>query len=389
MTRTIAVVTGTRADYGLLRWLMDNLAHRSDVTLQVVATGSHFDDDFGQTWRAIEDDGFTIDARVEILSEDDSPLAIAEATAEALRGLARAFDELAPDLVVLLGDRYEILAAAEAAYLLRIPVAHLHGGEVTHGALDDGIRHAITKLSSLHFVAATEYRDRVVQLGEDPQRVFVVGATGLDNLERVKLLSRAELGTRVALDLSGPFFVCTMHPETTLNVEANEFVEPILSALDEFPEVKVIISKANADALGRSLNDLYQRYADAQPDRVALVASLGQVAYLSAITLADVVIGNSSSGILEAPTAGTPTVNIGARQAGRLRAPSVIDVSNDASSIVEGIRRASSPEMQALAQRRESPYGSPGVAERIADVLVSVELSSLAIKVFRDQPEKS
>ena len=386
MSRTIAVVTGPRADYGLLRWLMHDLAQRDGVTLKVVATGTHFDSQFGETWTAIRDDGFPIDARVEILGNDDSPFGVALATAEAVRGLAHAFHDLSPDLVVVLGDRYEILAAVEAAFLMRIPVAHLHGGEVTQGALDDGIRHAVTKLSALHFVAAEDYAARVRQLGEDPAHVFVVGATGLDNFARVEQLSREELGTRVGLDLSGDFVVCTQHPETTLDVAPQEFAAPLLAALDEFPDVKVIISKANADAGGRALNDVYQRYADARPQRVAIVASLGQAGYLSALTHSVAVVGNSSSGILAAPTAGTPTVNIGDRQTGRLRASSVIDVDNTAAAITAGLRRAMSAKMQTLAAARQSPYGAPGVAERIADELTTIDLSSLAVKVFHDVP---
>ena len=386
MTRTIAVVTGTRADYGLLRWLMHELDAREGVTLKVIATGTHFDPAFGETWHAIRDDGFTIDARVEILGHDDSPFGVALATAEAVRGLAHAFHDLSPDLVVVLGDRYEILAAVEAAFLMRIPVAHLHGGEITQGALDDGIRHAVTKLSALHFVAAEEYAARVRQLGEDPAHVFVVGAAGLDNFDRVDLISADELGDRVGLDLSGDFIMCTQHPETTLDVDPAAFAAPLLAALDEFPDVKVIISKANADAGGRALNDVYQRYADANPHRVALVASLGQAGYLSALAHSVAVVGNSSSGILEAPTAGTPTVNIGDRQTGRLRAPSVIDVDSDTNAIVDGIRRAMSPEMQSLASAKKSPYGRPGVAPKIADVLATIDLSALAVKIFRDLP---
>jgi UDP-hydrolysing UDP-N-acetyl-D-glucosamine 2-epimerase len=386
MSRTIAVVTGTRADYGLLRWLMHELRNRDGVALKVIATGTHFDPSFGETWHAIRDDGFDIDARVEILNHDDTPLGVALATAEAVRGLAHAFSDLSPDLVVVLGDRYEILAATEAAFLMRIPVAHLHGGEVTQGALDDGIRHAVTKLSALHFVAAEEYAARVRQLGEDPERIFVVGATGLDNFERIDLISATELGDRVGLDLSGDFIMCTQHPETTLDVDPREFAAPLLAALDEFPEVKVIISKANADAGGRALNEVYQQYADAHPHRIALVASLGQYGYLSALTHSVTVVGNSSSGILEAPSAGTPTVNIGDRQTGRLRAPSVIDVDNSAEAIADGIRRAMTPELQQLAARKISPYGRPGVAPKIAEVLATVDLSTLAVKVFRDVP---
>jgi UDP-hydrolysing UDP-N-acetyl-D-glucosamine 2-epimerase len=386
MSRTVAVVTGTRADYGLLRLLMHELRNRDGVELKVIATGTHFEPSFGETWHAIRDDGFAIDARVEILNHDDTPLGVALATAEAVRGLAQAFSDLSPDLVVVLGDRYEILAATEAAFLMRIPVAHLHGGEITQGALDDGIRHAVTKLSALHFVAAEAYAARVRQLGEDPQHIFVVGATGLDNFERLDLISATDLGDRVGLDLSGDFIMCTQHPETTLDVDPQAFAAPLLAALEEFPEVKVIISKANADAGGRALNEVYQQYAAAHPNRVALVASLGQSGYLSALTHSVAVVGNSSSGILEAPTAGTPTVNIGDRQTGRLRAPSVIDVDNTTDSIADGIRQAMTPALQELAARRISPYGRPGVAPKIADVLAAVDLSTLAVKAFRDLP---
>lgn len=382
MARRITVVTGTRADYGLLRWLMAEIDRRDGLELSIIATGTHFSEEFGSTHLAIIDDGFTIDERVDILG-DDSPLGVARSTGVATVGIAEALDRLRPDLVVVLGDRFEILAATQAAMLLGIPVAHIAGGEVTEGAVDDSIRHAITKMARLHFTAAGEYTDRVVQLGEHPSTVFQVGAVGLDNLERLALLDERELSASLEFDVTRhPLAVCTHHPETLAGQSAAEALAPLLRALEAREDLTVVFTKSNADAGGREMNRLIDEFVSAHPDRMAAFASLGQVRYLSAITLADVVIGNSSSGIVEAPSAGTPTVNIGDRQKGRLRAPSVIDVANDAAAIGSAIDRALGDDAQSIARRRESPFGEPGSAARIAEVLETVDLESLRTKRF-------
>jgi UDP-N-acetylglucosamine 2-epimerase (non-hydrolysing) len=388
VTRRIAVVTGTRAEYGLLRGVLDEIRSNPDLELALIVTGSHLAAEFGGTRAEIDADGVPVAETVPILEgADDSPLAIARAAGRATSGIAEALDRVNPDLVVLLGDRYEILAAGLAAVLLRLPIAHIAGGEVTEGAVDDSLRHALTKLAHLHFVAAGDYRDRVIQLGEDPARVFDVGSTGLDAFERVELLDRAALGASLGVDLGeGRLALATFHPETLADEDPADWLRPSLTALDAFPDLRVVITKANADAGGQRINEVLEGFVAERSDRITLVASLGQVRYLSFLGVADVVIGNSSSGIIEAPVAGTPTVNIGDRQRGRLRAPAIVDVLNEAAAIEAGIARALSPELQDLARQRQSPYGAPGAARRIVDILATVDLSSLRTKAFFTPP---
>ena len=384
--RKIMVLTGTRADYGLLRKLMQTLDHTPGVQLETLVTGTHFAPEFGSTYREIERDELPITHRVDILPEGDTPAAVARATGKSLAAFADVFEASNPDLLVVLGDRYEALAAAEAAYLMNIPVAHIAGGEKTVGALDDALRHAITKLSSLHFAAADEYKNRVLQLGENPNMVFNVGAIGLDNFTDVNMMTKTELEEFVDFDLGEePFILCTVHPETATGVDVSNFLKPLSKALVGFPQNKILITKANADAGGQLLNQLLEAFEAERRHQVKVVASLGQRGYLSAMELAGVVLGNSSSGILEAPSAGTPTVNIGDRQQGRLRAPSVIDVENSTDSIRDAIQRALSPEVQLTASRRESPFGAPGASATIAKMLAEVDLSTLLPKNFHDQ----
>jgi UDP-hydrolysing UDP-N-acetyl-D-glucosamine 2-epimerase len=381
----IAVVTGTRADYGLLRPLIHELTSRSQFDVETIVTGMHFSPEFGETWKAIEADGIDISHRVEMLSALDTPFGVAHSTGEGVSGMARVFDSATPDLVIVLGDRFETLAAAQAAFLMGIPVAHIAGGEVTEGAIDDSMRHAITKFSMLHFVSAEAYRRRVIQLGEPPESVFDVGAIGLDNFAGLDLMSNKELEVFLDFPLGdGPFFLCTQHPQTMSRQGVGDFMEPLFGALDQFPDAKIVMTRANADAGGREVNALIDEFADARHGRVKVFASLGQLGYLSALTAATVVIGNSSSGILEAPSSGTPTVNIGDRQKGRLRAASVVDVENDANAIARGIAQAMGPQMQALAGLKVSPYGSPGVSRRIADILEATALTGLGSKSFYD-----
>ena len=386
MTRTIAVVTGTRADYGLLRWTMAEIAAHNGLRLRLIVTGSHLSPAFGETWRAIVDDGFSVDERVEILDDDDSALGTARSLARATSGIAEALGRIRPDLVLLLGDRYEILGAASAALLLGIPIAHIAGGEVTEGAFDDAIRHAITKMAVLHFPAADEYRRRIIQLGEDPERVTTVGASGFDNFERLDLLDREQLAAELGIPLdSRPLAACTFHPETLAEVTPEQALAPLFEALAALPALQVVFTKANADTGGRRINELIDGFVAENPGRMWAFASLGQVGYLSLLRAADVVIGNSSSGIIEAPAAGTPTVNIGDRQAGRLRAPSILDVADDAAQIRAAIELALSPDLRVLAARRESPYGSPGAARLIVDRLATADLNGIRTKRFHEQ----
>jgi UDP-hydrolysing UDP-N-acetyl-D-glucosamine 2-epimerase len=302
--------------------------------------------------------------------------------ARGLAGCAEALDRLKPDILVLLGDRYEALAAAEAALLLRVPIAHIHGGEATEGAIDDLIRHAITKMAHLHFPAAELYRQRILQLGEPPERVFTVGAPGLDHIDNMKILSRPELERDLGFSFGERNLLVTYHPVTLDLASPTAAVRRLLDALDRLPEAHVIMTKSNADVGGRAINAMIGGYEGAHQNRVVAVSSLGQQRYLSVMAHADAVVGNSSSGIIEAPAMGKPTVNIGPRQHGRARAPSVIDCADDTEAILAAIECALSPRMRAKAVARRSPYGCGGASKRIKDVLATIQLEGLLAKEF-------
>lgn len=381
--RSVAVVTGTRADYGLLRWLMAEIQDNQELELFVVATGTHFVPEFGETYRSIIEDGFQIDERVEMLVASDTGVGVAKSTGLGTIGIADAFARLEPDIVVILGDRFEALAAAQAAMFLQIPIAHIAGGELTEGAIDDAIRHAITKMSQLHFTAAEQYRARVVAMGEHPDRVFDFGAVGLDNIARLSLMPAEILSEELQFEIGpGQLAVCTFHPETLSFQSPAEALAPLFAAFEISANLRIIFTKGNADAGGRELNRLVDDFVATHSDRSRAFTSLGQLKYLSLISVADVVIGNSSSGIVEAPSTGTPTVNIGDRQKGRLRAPSVIDATNTAEDIGRSLELALSPEFQSTAALRISPFGAPGAAKKIAQVLSSVSLAELRAKSF-------
>ncbi|MBS3964066.1 MAG: UDP-N-acetylglucosamine 2-epimerase (hydrolyzing), partial [Methylomonas sp.] len=324
VVRKICVVTGSRADYGLLYWLMKDIQADAGLELQLVATGMHLSPEFGSTWQQIAADGFNISHKVEMLLSSDTPVGISKAMGLSLIGFADALAALQPDIVVVLGDRFEIFAAAQAAMNLRIPLAHIHGGELSEGAVDDAIRHALTKLSHLHFTATETYRHRVIQLGEQPERVFNVGAPGLDNIHRLPLLDRAALEDSIGFRLGAKNFLVTFHPVTLEKQTAGEQFEALLQALDGFDDAHILFTHSNADADGRAMAGLIEAYRAKHPDRVAVFVSLGSVRYLSAMRHVDAVVGNSSSGIIEAPALGVATVNIGDRQRGRLCANSVI-----------------------------------------------------------------
>jgi UDP-hydrolysing UDP-N-acetyl-D-glucosamine 2-epimerase len=383
--RKICVITGTRAEFGLLRRLMGRLAADDRAKLQVLVTGSHLMPSLGETWKEIQAAGFAIDARVDLQLGDDSPRGIAGSVARGVEGFTRELDQLAPDVVVLLGDRYEILAAAEAAMLLGLPIAHLHGGESTEGAIDEAIRHAVTKMSHLHFVAAEPYRRRVIQLGESPARVFTVGAFALDSIAELEPVSVEELSALAGVDLNArPFVLLTYHPVTLEQGGVARATQAVLDALDRVPEISVLATKANADPGGRQVNALVKLWTAERSDRAALVASLGHRRYLSAARVATAVVGNSSSGIVEAPALGVPTVNVGNRQQGRLRAPSIRDVPEETEAIVAALRQVL--DGNGRVDPAENPYGTPGAARRTAHVLLQHPLEGLVRKRFQDVP---
>ncbi len=385
-SRKICVVTGTRAEYGLLFWLMKEIAADPALHLQLVVTGTHLDPTFGHTASVIEADGFVIDARVPLDLIDDSPGGICAATGQALSGISKALAGLQPDIVVVLGDRYEILAAATAALLLRLPIAHIHGGEVTEGAIDDSMRHAISKMSRWHFVAAEPYRQRLIQMGEQPDHVVTVGAPGLDHLERTPLLDAHETVSVLGIRIDQPYFLITQHPTTLGSENPSDEIDALLAALDTFKQHTCIFTGVNADAGHDQISRAIHDYVSSHADHARLFPSLGQQRYLSAMKHASAVIGNSSSGIIEAPACAVPTVNIGLRQKGRLRAASVLDCAPDAVSIQTAITKAIDPAFMSSRTGMEAPYGLPGASARIKNTLASCPIDAGQRKQFYDLP---
>jgi len=386
--RKICIITGTRAEWGLLSGLAAKLRDTKDVQLQIIATNMHLSQKSGHTVDEITKAGFTVDVEVPMV-DDNAPATAAEtamAMGREMGGFASALGDLRPDLIVILGDRYEMLVAASAALIFGIPIAHLHGGEVTEGAFDDAIRHAITKMSSLHFVSTDEYRNRVIQMGETPDRVFYVGAVGCENIRQVKLMSRSEVEASLDFGLTDKFFLVTYHPVTIGEDNGAQQIAELLAALDRFPDYKSLITHPNSDKGGDAIRAGLERYAAANPNRVKLVASLGMRRYLSCIPLAGAVAGNSSSGLLEVPSFKVPTVNIGSRQDGRVRAASVIDCGTSRDAIVAAIQKAVSPAFAEVCASVVNPYDKPGTIDAIADVLVNCDLSRLVGKRFYDLP---
>lgn len=384
--KKICVVTGTRADYGLLCWVMHEIAVAPDLQLQIVATGAHLSHEFGMTWRNIVEDGFAIDAKVEMLLGSDTPVGITKSLGLAITGFADALATLRPDLLLVLGDRYEILGAVTAATMARIPVAHLHGGEVTEGAFDDAMRHAITKMSHLHFVAAEDYRRRVLQLGEAPEHVYNVGGLGIDNILRLKLLERTELEQSLDFKLGPRNLMVTFHPVTLEPGASAAQMAELLVALDGLPDTRLLFTMPNADTESHHLGEMVQAFAARRPDTAKVWTSLGQLRYLSCLRHVDGVVGNSSSGITEAPSFRIGTVNIGERQMGRLKADSVIDCGPTREQISHALHVLYSETFRKRLLSVMNPYGTEGAARRIASILVSCVPSDLLKKKFHDYP---
>lgn len=380
VVRRICVVTTSRADYGILRGLMRAIEDDPGLELLVVATAMHLAPEFGLTWRDIEQDGFRMDRVVEMLTTLDGETDLSRSVSIGLAAFAEAFSSLQPDVVVVLGDRFELLAPVLAAFFARIPVAHIHGGETSQGALDEGVRHAVTKLASLHFTATAAYRDRVVQLGEDPARVFAVGAPALDGVRNLRLLGRRELEQKLAFDLRAPVALVTYHPVTLEPGSARGQIDALLAALLE-SGVRAVFTKANADEEGRLINASVAAFCDSEPADYRLFDNLGQMVHFSLLATVDVMVGNSSSGLIEAPSFELPVVNIGDRQLGRLRAANVIDVGYGTADIVGGIRTALSPEWRAGLRGMANPYSGEGdVGVRIKDELKRATLGEALLK---------
>jgi len=378
----ITVFTGTRAEYGLLYWLINDINADKNLILQLLVSGSHLSPEFGLTYNQILDDGFHIDEKVEMLVSSNSPTGAAKSMGLGVLGYADALSRLNPDLMVILGDRYEALAAAQTAMILRIPIIHLHGGEVSEGANDDCIRHAITKLSNLHATSTDAYRKRVIQLGESPSRVVNVGAMGLDYIQRGNFLNRNELSVSLKFDLNKPFFVVTYHPVTLGEEDPAVSCKALLEALDHFHSHQVIFSYPNADDGGREIIPLIESYASCNSTRVIAIPSLGQMRYLSAVKYADAVIGNSSSGIIEVPSFDVPTVNIGVRQQGRLSSKSVLHCSVTVDDIIEAISLAVSRNYKKEDEKILNPYGQGNASSKVVEMIKSFDFSRM--KVFHD-----
>lgn len=383
--KKICVVTGTRAEYGLLRWVMEGIRQSPELELQLIATGMHLSPEFGMTVEAIEADGFKIDRKVEMLLSSDSAVGITKSMGLGMIGFADALAELKPDLMIVLGDRYEIFAAASSAMIARIPIAHLHGGEATEGVIDEPIRHGITKMSHLHFVAAEEYRRRVIQLGEQPEHVFNVGGLGIDNILRLKLLARHKLEEALNFKLEKRNLLVTFHPVTLEQNTSAQQMSELLAALAELKDTGLIFTMPNADTEGRVLFLQIEAFCE-RNSQARVYTSLGQLRYLSCMHHVDGVVGNSSSGLAEVPSFKKGTINIGDRQRGRLRAASVIDCEPDQDSIRKALKLLYSPDFQAQLLEVENPYGNGGASEAIVRRLESQSLDNLLKKRFYDLP---
>lgn len=375
MSKKICIFTGTRAEYGLLCPLMNEIKKENTLELQTIVTGAHLSPEFGLTYHEIEKDGIHIDEKIEMLLSSDTPVGITKSMGVELIGMADALERLKPDILVVLGDRYEAFIAATAAMTAKIPIAHISGGDSTEGLLDEAIRHSITKMSLLHFPSTEVYKRRIVQLGENPDRVFNVGALGLDNIKKLKLLSRQDFETSADFKLREINFLVTYHPVTLSKISAEVTFQNLLDALDLYPEAGIIFTQSNADSNGRIIFKMLEDYVSHNKTRTKLFKTMGQIRYLSAIQYVDAVIGNSSSGILEVPAFYKPTVNIGVRQQGRIMPPSVICCDEDTKSIKFAVETALSEEFKSSIKNQSNPYWNGGAAEKIVEVLKNYNLS--------------
>ena len=381
--RKICVVTGTRAEYGLLYWLMKEINVDNALVLQVVVTGMHLSEEFGNTYQQIEKDGFTIDKKVDISLTSDTELAISKSMGLGVIGFADVFNKLQPDLIVVLGDRFEIFSAVSAALIAKIPVAHLHGGEVTEGVIDESIRHSITKMSHLHFAATDEYRNRIIQLGEQPDKVFHVGGLGIDNINKLKLLSKADFENTINFELGEKNILITFHPVTLEKSTSGMQFQALLDSISELKNTKIIFTKANADTNGRVINTMIDDYV-AKHDNTIAFTSMGQLNYLSALQFIDAVVGNSSSGLIEAPSFKIGTIDIGDRQKGRIKTDSVISCLPKKRNIDSAFNKMYSEEFQNTLDQVENAYGKGGASKEIVNIIKSVNLDNIIKKPFHD-----
>ena len=381
--KKICVVTGTRAEYGLLYWLMKEIQLDKELELQLIVTGMHLSPEFGLTYKEIEKE-FKIDKKIEMLLSSDTAIGISKSMGLAQISFAEAYEELKPDILIVLGDRYEIFSAVSAAMIAQIPIAHLHGGETTEGAFDESIRHSITKMSHLHFTAADEYKNRVIQLGENPSRVFNVGGLGIENIKRLKLLSREEFEGSINFKLNKKNIIVTFHPVTLEKSTAKDQFQELLNAIDELVDTNIIFTKANSDTDGRIINQMIDSYVYKNAQKAVGFNSLGQLRYLSALQYVDAMVGNSSSGLIEAPSFKIATINIGDRQKGRLKADSVINCEENKESIINAIKKSTSLEFISLLKETENPYGDGCASKRIISEIKKTNLNYILKKKFHN-----
>ncbi|MEY8414985.1 UDP-N-acetylglucosamine 2-epimerase [Tissierella praeacuta] len=379
--KKICVVTGTRAEYGLFRPLIKRIKEDDELQLQLIVTGMHLSPEFGLTYKEIEEDGFIIDEKVEMLLSSDTPVGISKSIGLAMIGFTDAFERLKPDMVVVLGDRYEIFAAASTAMISRIPIAHIHGGETTEGLIDEAIRHSITKMSYLHFTSTEEYRQRVIQLGEEPNRIFNVGAIGIESIKKLKLLKKDALENSINFKFGLKNALVTFHPVTLEDGTSKEQFQELLNALDRFSYLKIIFTKSNSDTNGRIINSMIDEYVEKNKQKAIAFTSMGQLRYLSAMKYVDLVIGNSSSGIIEAPSFNVPTINIGDRQKGRIQGETIIDCATVENEIYKAIKLGLSDDFKQTIKSVINPYGEGNTSYLIVQrIKQSFFLDSINIK---------
>ncbi|MBL09646.1 MAG: UDP-N-acetylglucosamine 2-epimerase (hydrolyzing) [Acidiferrobacteraceae bacterium] len=383
--KNVCVVTGSRAEYGLLFMLMKHIENSDELNLQVVATGMHLSPEFGMTYKEIENDGFFVNKKIEMLLSSDTPTGVSKSIGIGICGMADAFEDLRPDILVLLGDRFELLAAAISALIGKLPIAHIHGGEVTLGAFDEAIRHSITKMSHLHFTATEDYRNRVIQLGEHPETVFNVGGLGIDNIFGLNLLSRVKLEKKIGMTLARKNLLVTFHASTLEKEHPAQQFQSLYDALEEYGDANIIFTKTNADTYGRAINRMIDEFVENNKKRSVAHTSLGQIGYLSALKYVDAVVGNSSSGLLEAPSFGIGTINIGDRQKGRIKAASVIDCMPMRENILDALHKIYSQSFQKKLLSVSNPYGEGGASLKIVEKLKKLDINNIDVqKTFFD-----
>lgn len=367
--RKICVVTGTRAEYGLLKPVIQKIKEDAELELYLIVTGAHLSTEFGLTYKEIENDGYTINKKIEMLISADTPSGIVKSMGVEMIGFAEVFETERPDMIVILGDRYEMLVAAAAAMTFRIPIAHIHGGETTEGAIDEAIRHAITKMSYLHFASTEKYVQRIIQLGENPDRVFDVGALGVENARRLQLLTKEELEKDINFKFSENTAMVTYHPVTLEDKKAERQFECILNVLQKRKDMRIIFTKANSDAGGRAINKKIDEFVSNNRERSISFASMGQLRYLSSLQYCSVVMGNSSSGIVEAPSFGIPTIDIGDRQKGRVCSKTVIHCKTAEGEIERAVEKAFDNEFRRSICDARNPYEGLETSKRIVEVI--------------------